>query len=151
MSSEEQQSSERRVCRLHRLVADVSLVAGAKVLLVRYKDTTKYDHQSGWFLPDDFLSHLERPADAARRILQEQVGHAIPTVTIAQIESFERHGWWHLIFHYAAALENPPELEPGPNVRSAEWFALEALPDRSEVAHDGWALDILNQARGIIA
>jgi hypothetical protein len=32
---------------------------------------------------------------------------------------------------------------PGSNVRDAEWFGLEALPPRKEMAHGGWAADVL--------
>src|SRR5205085_221376 len=57
-----------------KLVADVAVVAEGEVLLVRYANTAKYDGQTGWFLPDDFLAHLEHPDDAARRIVREQTG-----------------------------------------------------------------------------
>lgn len=65
---------EIKDCGVHRLVADVCVLAGERVLLVRYKDVRRYDNQRGWFLPDDYLAHLEHPEDAAMRILQEQAG-----------------------------------------------------------------------------
>lgn len=61
-------------CGLHKLVADVALLAEGHVLMVRYRDTSKYDNQSGWFLPDDFLAHLEHPDDAAKRIVRIRQG-----------------------------------------------------------------------------
>jgi len=39
-----------------KLVADVALVGGDQVLFVRYRDTSRYDGEGGWFLPDDYLS-----------------------------------------------------------------------------------------------
>jgi len=40
-------------CDQHSLIADVALLAEGEVLLVRYKDVNKYDHQKGWFLPTE--------------------------------------------------------------------------------------------------
>ncbi len=60
-------------CPHHKLVADVAVVAGDRVLIVRYKDVSRYDGQKGWFLPDDHLGHGEHPDRAAERILREQV------------------------------------------------------------------------------
>jgi hypothetical protein len=37
------------------------------------------------------------------------------------------------------------DLVRGPNTLAAEWFALDALPPASEVAHHGWALDVLQE------
>ena len=52
-----------------KIIADVTLLQEGKVLMVKYSDKNKYDHQSGWFLPDDLVSHGEHPEDAASRIL----------------------------------------------------------------------------------
>ena len=134
-------------CRVHKLVADVSLRAGDRILLVRYRDTRKYDGQRGWFLPDDYLAHLEHPDDAARRIVREQAGVEPPELRLAEIESFG-DGVWHLVFHYAGELNDPPQLLPSGNVDAAEWFPLQALPPASEVAHEGWALDVLSRLFG---
>ena len=54
-------------CKIHKLVADVLVLAEGKTLLVRYNDLRKYDGQKGWFLPDDYLAFSEHPSDAARR------------------------------------------------------------------------------------
>ena len=134
-------------CRVHKLVADVVLRSGDRVLMVRYRDTRKYDGQRGWFLPDDYLGHLEHPAEAARRIVREQVGVEAPELQLAVIESFG-DGAWHLVFHYEGELDDPAPVSTSGNVAAAEWFALDALPDASEVAHDGWALDVLRRLRG---
>jgi ADP-ribose pyrophosphatase YjhB (NUDIX family) len=127
-------------CRVHKLVADVALRAEGRVLLVRYRDTSKYDRQTGWFLPDDFLEHGEHPDAAAARIVREQAGVEPPELRLAEIESFA-DGAWHLVFHYRGDLDSIPALEPGENVAASEWFALDALPDPAEVGHRGWALE----------
>lgn len=113
-----------------------------RVLLVRYKNTSRYDGQSGWFLPDDYLNYEEHPDAAARRILQQQVGIDLPGVALARIESFG-NGAWHLVFHYRAELREIPAQSWGENIAQGEWFSLDALPPTSEVAHEGWAIDVL--------
>ena len=134
-----------RACTVHRLVADVAAVSGGKVLLVRYRDATKYDGQKGWFLPDDFLNFDEHPADAAVRILREQAGISTESPTLGHLESFAGgpSGAWHLIFHYKAELARAPRVRPGANVASADWFPTARLPPKKEIAHGGWAADVL--------
>ena len=132
---------------MHKLVADVAVLAGDSVLLVRYRDVSRYDGQSGWFLPDDFLDHLEHPEAGAARILSEQAGLST-TVRLDHIESFG-DGAWHLIFHYRAGLAGPVPITAGQNVAAAEWFPLDGLPPDSEMGHEGWGRQTL-QAMGTI-
>lgn len=129
-------------CSVHTLVADVALFAGDRVALVRY--ASGYDGQAGWFLPDDELKHLEHPDKAARRILSEQLGLSDVPVTLHHIESFRGNNrTWHLAFHYTAKLDDASSVVPSSNLTACEWFPMDALPDRAEVAHHGWALTVL--------
>jgi len=143
-------------CTLHTLIADVCLIHDGKVLLVKYTDTNKYDHQSGWFLPDDALHHLEHPQDAARRILKEQLGLSVHDLKLNHIESFKGNdGSWHLAFHYRVVLTAKPGLEPSSDISEAEWFsvpdgtavpdgaAVDALPPKNEFAHHGWGHTVI--------
>ena len=70
-----------------KLVADVAVVAERRVLLVRYRDTRRYDGQAG----------------------------------------------------------SAPRVGAGANVDAFEWPTLGALPAASEVAHGGWAVDVLSE------
>lgn len=135
---------EKKGCQVHKLVADVCLVAERKVLLVRYRDTSGYDGQQGWFLPDDYLRHAEPPEEAARRILRDQAGIEVPELRLGPIESFEGHGYWHLIFHYHAGLSSLPPATQGENVSALEWFPLDALPPSDDIAHGGWAIETIH-------
>jgi ADP-ribose pyrophosphatase YjhB (NUDIX family) len=130
--------------RAPKLVADVAAIAAGKVLLVRYRDTAKYDGQRGWFLPDDFLDHGEHPADAAARILREQSGLPPTGLRLSHIESFA-NGAWHLIFHFLTEVAAPMPVNPSGNVLAAEWFPLDSLPPASEMAHEGWAANVLSE------
>lgn len=129
-------------CAVHKLVADVALYAEGCVVFVKYRDTSKYDGQAGWFLPDDYLAHAEHPREAAARIVREQLGVQPPELELADIESFDG-GAWHLIFHFSGRLPQAAEVSRGANVAAAEWFPLEALPPADEVAHGGWGLETL--------
>jgi len=129
-------------CKVHRLVADVALFAGDRVLLVKYKDVSRYDGQRGWFLPDDFLQFGEHPEAAGKRIAKEQTELDLPEVRLGHIESFG-NGAWHLIFHFRADVKKAHAVPITGNVAAAEWFGLKKLPDPASVAHHGWALDVL--------
>ncbi len=94
------------------------MFAEDQVLLVRYADMAKYDDQSGWFLPDDELKY--------------------------HIESFKGDsGAWHMSFHNKLMLDRMPRLKRSSALADAKWFELTQLPRRSEVAHHGWALHVL--------
>ena len=131
-------------CRVHKLVADVAPLSGGRVLLVRYRDTSRYDGQRGWFLPDDFLEWEEHPADGAKRILRDQAAIESASLRLAEVESFG-NGAWHLVFHYAADIPEGQEITPGANIAEAAWFDLNALPAAADMAHEGWGLEVLER------
>jgi ADP-ribose pyrophosphatase YjhB (NUDIX family) len=133
-------------CTVHKLVADVALYADGEVLLVKYDDAQKYDGEAGWFLPDDYLRRVEHPADAAARIVRGQLGIEAPPLELAEIESFAgRDGTWHLIFHYRGEVSEAMAVDCGATVADAQWFGLSDLPPAEEVAHHGWALDVIGK------
>jgi ADP-ribose pyrophosphatase YjhB (NUDIX family) len=138
-------NSLAKECKIHKLVADVLVLGEGKVLLVRYSDVRKYDGQQGWFLPDDHLIFSEHPLDAARRLLREQLALTPNQIALSQIESLggEDGGAWHLIFHHKVDLNKIPSLTLSTNIKSAEWFGLDNLPERQSVAHEGWAIDVI--------
>ncbi len=139
---------------------------GAKTLLVKYTDTNKYDLQKGWFIPDDAMEHGEHPDDAAVRILKEQLGVEGITPALAFIESFTGGDKsWHLVFHYYVKIDQDAGisfaqlsemkdkiidikkidkkeiiLNPVEDIAEMKWFAVDAMPDRKEIAHGGWAM-----------
>lgn len=132
-----------------KLITDITILSGGKTLLVKYKDGNKYDHQTGWFLPDDMLLNLEDPDNSAKRILSEQLGISNCEVKISFVESFQGNDKsWHIVFHYKTDLENTAEIKPSGDIESCEWFDLSNLPDKKEVAHHGWALYTLQETSG---
>ncbi len=134
-------------CRSHRLLAGVALLADGGVLLVKYHGMP--DHQRGWFLPHGLVAHLEHPDAAVRRVLRDQLDLPADGVRLSHIESFKGNdGSWHLVFHYAAVFDATPALTPSDPLAAVQWFPLDGLPARAEVAHHGWALDVLD---GVLA
>ncbi len=123
-----------------KLVADIALFFDNKVLLVKYKDKNKYDHQSGWFLPDDYIAEGEHPEDSASRILNEQLALDNHNPEFDHFESFiGNDNSWHLIMHFKIYLDSEPKLIPMEDIEKFEWFDMKLLPNDSEIAHHGWA------------
>jgi hypothetical protein len=80
------------------------------------------------------------------RILKEQLNMSVGKVTLGFIESFKRNdGGWHMSLHYKAEPEKPPENASSPELLAADWFSVDRLPERSEVAHHGWALTTIRE------
>ena len=131
-------------CKEHKLIADTLLISKGKVMLVKYKDTSSFDNQKGWFIPDDSLNEFEHPEAGAKRILREQTGAKAPKVTLGFIESIG-HGTWHMIFHYYLEVARPPAIRLGKNVAQAKWFDLGKLPAAAEFSHHGWGRGIIAQ------
>lgn len=128
----------------YKIIADIALFSEGSVLLVQYKDKNKYDHQSGWFLPDDLLQDFEHPEDAAVRILHEQLKISNVNPKLDHIESFKgRDSSWHLVFHFKAEVIEVPDIIELEDIKNFDWFDLTELPEKKEVAHHGWALNTL--------
>ncbi|MBS1517094.1 MAG: NUDIX hydrolase [Bacteroidetes bacterium] len=124
-----------------KLIADVTVFHRDKVLLLKYSDTNKYDHQDGWFLPDDLVPFGMHPEDKAAEIMSEQLGIKGVAPKIDHIESFTGNdGSWHLVFHFRYISAKIPELKPSQDIKTVKWFSLKELPPKKEVAHHGWAL-----------
>lgn len=129
-----------------KLVADLSVFSINEIFLVKYKDKNKYDHQKGWFLPDDLLMEFEHPVEAAKRILKEQLNLSEASIQLDHIESFQGNDRsWHLVFHYKTEIQNRKLISISEDIDSGEWFSLNNLPDKKEVAHHGWALYTISE------
>ncbi len=130
----------------HTLIADAALFAQGAVLLVKYADPDGFDGQTGWFLPDTSLKYLEHPDKAVARLLKEQLGLEQIEAKLDHIESFRGNDEsWHLSFHYKTELDAKPTMKPSKRIGAAQWFPLNALPAKEEVAHHGWSLNTLKK------
>lgn len=129
-----------------KLVADLTLFQNNKILLLRYKNINKYDHQQGWFLPDDLLLNFEHPESAAKRISKEQLGIKPSKLELSYIESFKGNDEsWHLVFHFKSNLDEAVTFRLSQDINEAKLFEPKNLPKPEEVAHHGWALAVISR------
>ena len=129
-----------------KLIADITVLLNDKVLLVRYKNSNKYDHQKGWFLPDDEINYGEHPNDGAARILKDQLNIHGTDLSLNHIESFTGNDRsWHLVFHYILRTNTLPEIEKSEEIEEVKWFHINEFPAEKEIAHHGWAKYTLDE------
>lgn len=133
----------RSSCKDHTLVSHVAVFHGNSALLVKYLDPQQYDGQTGWFLPNDSLRHVEHPEEGAKRVLKEQLGIQKTSLELVQIESFVGdNGSWHLIFDFKAR-QPDTTIFPGKDIAQAKWVEIDKLPANEEFAHGGWGRGVL--------
>ncbi len=138
-------------CREHTIVAHVAVLHHNSALLVKYSDTSQYDNQPGWFLPNDELRHVEHPEAGSKRILKEQVGVENATFKLVDVESFiGDNKTWHLSFDYLA-FPASMKVSRGPGVAEAKWFEMDKLPGLEEFAHRGWGRAVLLKHAKVLA
>ncbi len=130
-------------CREHTIVSHVAVLHHSSVLLVKYSDTSQYDSQPGWFLPNDELRAVEHPEAGAKRILREQLGIENATLKLVDVESFiGDNKSWHLIFDFLAFPISMKAVK-GNGLEEAKWFEIDRLPGPDEFAHKGWGRAVL--------
>lgn len=129
-----------------KLVVNTALFARGKTLLVKYKNHP--DHQKGWFIPHDLVPYNTHPEDVASDLIKKQFNLEISNPKISYLESFKGNdGTWHLPISYKVELEDTPHVSSSEDIEEMKWFDLNELPSRDEVAHHGWALDILSEIK----
>ena len=130
-------------CTEHTLVVHVAVLHHSSALLVKYADTSQYDNQPGWFLPNDGLRHVEHPEVGAKRVLKTQVGIENAALKLVDVESFIGDAkTWHLSFDYLS-FPTSMNVVRGEGVAEAKWFEIDKLPGLEEFAHRGWGRAVL--------
>lgn len=130
-------------CNEHTLVVQVAVLHHSSALLVKYGDKSQYDNQSGWFLPNDELQHVEHPEVAARRVLRSQAGIENATLKLVDVESFVGDAkTLHFSFDFLA-FPMTMKVAKGEGVAEARWFEIDKLPVAEEFAHKGWGRAVL--------
>ena len=96
---------------------------GGRVLLLRHV----FRAGSGWGIPGGFIKKGEQPDEAIRRELFEEIGLRLSDVELAFVRTLRRPSQVEVIFRCRA---QEGEFAPrSVEIRSAEWFATEALPE----------------------
>ena len=136
-------------CKAHTIVTHVATLHHSSALLVKYGGMV--DQQTGWFLPNDDLQHVEHPEVGARRVLKDQVGIENATLKLVDVESFiGNNKTWHIIFDYLA-FPRTMTVVKGEGVAEAKWFEIDKLPAVDEFAHQGWGRAVLLKHAKVLA
>ena len=126
-----------------KLIANVAILTPDRALLVKYHEG--HDDNQRWMLPDDLLQVGEHPDAAAARVLAEHLGMTAKP-KLAFVDSFTGgDGTWHIVFNYVADITHAPPIKPGDNLAGSGWFMLSNLPGAGDMAHHGWAADVLTR------
>jgi ADP-ribose pyrophosphatase YjhB (NUDIX family) len=129
-----------------KVIVNLALFAEGRTCFVKYADMP--DHQKGWFVPHVALTEAEDPMEACKKIAREQLGINTDEIQpqVKDIQSFTGNdGSWHLSFDYVLQLPQAQQASPATHVAKLEWFPISQLPERVEVAHHGWGLDIVEK------
>ena len=82
--------------------------------------------ESGWGIPGGFLNRGEQPEAGLRRELREEVGLELDSVELLSTRSLHRPRQIEIYFcAKAIGAPHPRSFE----IRGAEWFPLDALPE----------------------
>jgi NAD+ diphosphatase len=102
---------------------------GRRILLTR---RAAEPYAGTWDLPGGFIEAGERPDQALRRELREELGLAVARVRVFTLESdrYGPDGIPVLPITYEATMVSE-RLRPADDVSAAEWFAEDALPYRA--------------------
>jgi ADP-ribose pyrophosphatase YjhB (NUDIX family) len=129
-----------------KLIATLSVLTGDSVAFVTYRRAP--DSEAGLFLPNDLLRGRENPYTAAKRIAREQLGIGLKEPLLFDVDSFDGNdGTWHIAFHFRGEVAEAGGVKPSEEVTSLQWMSLDALPDKSKIAHGGWFNGIATRAR----
>jgi ADP-ribose pyrophosphatase YjhB (NUDIX family) len=80
---------------------------------------------SGWGIPGGFIEKGEQPEDALRRELEEEIGLKLKQAELVLVRTLKRPTQLEIIFRCRPQGSFAPRSV---EIKSAEWFAPEALP-----------------------
>jgi len=93
-----------------------------RVLLLHHR----FRPGSGWGIPGGFIHPQEQPEEAIRRELREEIGLEIESAGISFVRTLQKYQQVEIIFR---CIPKGIPLPQGFEIKRAEWFDLNSLPD----------------------
>jgi 8-oxo-dGTP diphosphatase len=109
--------------------AEVLVVDDDAVLLVR---RATEPHLGKWELPGGFVERGERPADAARREMVEELGVAVQLTGVLGVYLDEYLDEISQVLTFIGTIDEAPVPDPS-EVSEARWFRAGDVPDASDL------------------
>jgi 8-oxo-dGTP diphosphatase len=128
-----------RKTSLRHVTVDALFVDHQKVLLVKRSENLLLEGGK-YALPGGFLNRDETLAQGVLRELKEETGYQGRIISLFRVNSRpERRGEDRQNVTFVFLIEPvKQESQPDAEVQSIHWFALNNLPDPSEIAFDHW-------------
>jgi mutator protein MutT len=98
--------------------------SNGRVLLLKHR----FRGGSGWGIPGGFIELNEQPSEALKRELREEVGIEIEVIRIIAARSFGHIKQIEILF-YCRANENTDPMPQNREIKKADWFPVNSLPD----------------------
>jgi 8-oxo-dGTP pyrophosphatase MutT (NUDIX family) len=117
--------------------------AAGRVLLVRHA----YGRGDLWMLPGGGIARGEKPADAARREVREEVGCALSDVLLLGVFEARSEGRRDRVTLFRARTDDVPAAD-GREIAEARFFAPDALPDAASPATRRRVEEVLGMRQG---
>jgi 8-oxo-dGTP diphosphatase len=93
-----------------------------RVLLLKHR----FRAGSGWGIPGGFIEADEQPEQGLRRELQEEIGLELQSLELYKARSIKGARQLEIIFYGRTHGAVTPQSQ---EIKKAEWFALDALPE----------------------
>src|SRR5262249_40816793 len=103
-------------------VGAVVIDSRKRVLLLHHR----FRPGSGWGIPGGFIHPQEQPEEAIRREMREEIGLEIESASIAFVRTLQKYRQVEIIFY---CIPKGIPLPQGFEIKRAEWFDLNSLPD----------------------
>lgn len=102
-----------------------------------------------WDTAGGFCEEDERPEDAARREIKEELGVEVELTGLIGIfmDRYGDNGDWTLNIHYSGKIKSG-QIKPADDIDGYQWFLLNNLPENIAFNNGRIALDTVKKNRG---
>lgn len=108
-----------------------------RVLLLKHR----FRPGTGWGIPGGFIETGEQPHEAVRRELREEVGLELADVEVVHTRAFRKPRQIEIVYRCRPSGDALPQSV---EIRKADWFPIDSLPDGLPVDQRRLLKDVLN-------